>query len=456
MNRACVVPEVLNQYGMGHYGQATLHSKAKETDVAYLQQQLQIAQEEEAGNIKQLKLEFYNDMQQKIKRLQAQLGDIKGKSKDTPCVLDTLDPLFQKLQNENVSEQKDTTKGTSVNTQFSKQSILGNPPSSSESKLYSVTAFPKSMVIPNVGESNALSKPVTSNLAPSSRESTIVNNERVIAPGIFKINPFKAPRADNFVPNKHVKLSVRTKPITVSQPHVITKNDVNSKTNGFSPKDSKSTTRTRRPLPRNNTKNDKVPSKSKSSRLSNNLKKIEENHRNLLSSSNRKHMSSEYNNIKLVIRNAKFEVVCAMCKQCLITGNHDVCVLNYVNDMNSRALNKKQKANVSKIANQTKHKAQVWKPKNVRSKERLASPKPNSPRSCLRWSPTSRMFDLKSSKVYSVICLMNNSNGENQVVSKFSDVNTVDAFDKRQQQQDSTSSASTLATTISADGNFDL
>ncbi|GJV28894.1 hypothetical protein Tco_1385342 [Tanacetum coccineum] len=44
----------------------------------------------------------YNDMQQKIERLQAQLGDQKGKSKDTPCVSNTLDPLSQKLENKNV------------------------------------------------------------------------------------------------------------------------------------------------------------------------------------------------------------------------------------------------------------------------------------------------------------------------------------------------------------------
>ncbi|GJS75519.1 retrovirus-related pol polyprotein from transposon TNT 1-94 [Tanacetum coccineum] len=44
----------------------------------------------------------YTDMQQKIKRLQAQLGDLKGKNKDTPCVSDTLDPLSQKLENENM------------------------------------------------------------------------------------------------------------------------------------------------------------------------------------------------------------------------------------------------------------------------------------------------------------------------------------------------------------------
>ncbi|GJZ85900.1 hypothetical protein Tco_0651239 [Tanacetum coccineum] len=35
----------------------------------------------------------YNDMQQKIERLQDQLGDLKGKSKDTPCESDTLDSL---------------------------------------------------------------------------------------------------------------------------------------------------------------------------------------------------------------------------------------------------------------------------------------------------------------------------------------------------------------------------
>ncbi|GKF93349.1 hypothetical protein Tco_0280068, partial [Tanacetum coccineum] len=117
----------------------------------------------------------------------------------------------------------------------------------SRPKLYAVTPLPKSMAFPKVGKANALSNQVTLNSTPSSRESIVVNNERVIAQGIFRINPFKPSRVDNFVPNKHVKASVRPKPITVSQPHVITKNDVNSKTNGFSPKDVKSTTRTRRP-----------------------------------------------------------------------------------------------------------------------------------------------------------------------------------------------------------------
>ncbi|GKG24001.1 hypothetical protein Tco_0392037 [Tanacetum coccineum] len=47
-------------------------------------------------------------------------------------------------------------------------------------------------------------------------------------------------------------------------------------------------------------------------------------------------------------------------------------------------------------------------------------------------------------------------NGENQVVSKSSDVTTANASDKRQQQPDLTSFTSTLATTVTADGKFDL
>ncbi|GKB78163.1 hypothetical protein Tco_0945058 [Tanacetum coccineum] len=35
----------------------------------------------------------YNDMQQKIEHLEAQLGDLKGKSSDTQCASNTLDPL---------------------------------------------------------------------------------------------------------------------------------------------------------------------------------------------------------------------------------------------------------------------------------------------------------------------------------------------------------------------------
>ncbi|GJY97861.1 integrase, catalytic region, zinc finger, CCHC-type containing protein [Tanacetum coccineum] len=194
----------------------------------------------------------YNDMQQKIKRLQAQLGDqkefqIKNYAKEnahlktayknlfdsinvththTKSIIDSLQNKLHDTIYENaklraqlfdkVSEQKDTTRGTSANTKFAKQSILGKPPSSSRPKLYVVTPLPKSMDFPKVGEMNALSNQVTSNSVPSSQELKVIENDNVITLGMFRIDPHKTSRKDNFVPNKHVKASVRTKPITVS------------------------------------------------------------------------------------------------------------------------------------------------------------------------------------------------------------------------------------------------
>nr|GEY41481.1 hypothetical protein [Tanacetum cinerariifolium] len=295
-------------------------------------------------------------MQQKIELLQAQLGELKGKSKDTSCVSVTLNPLSQKLENEKVElefqvfDQKDTTRGTSANTKFAKQSILGKPPSSSTST-----------VLPRVGETHALSNPVTSNSIPIPQKSKVVKNDKMVALGMFRINPFKPAREENHVPNK-VKASVRTNPITVSQHHVITKKVVNSDSNGLSSTGVDNTAKTRRPHPRSNTKNDRVPSMSKSSCRKNKEAEVEEHPRNLLLSKNKKHLSSEYNNVKLATQNVK---------------------------------SKKQKKNISINENQKKQKPKVKKTKKVGSIKRLALPKPSKPRSFLRWSPTGSLFDLK-------------------------------------------------------------
>nr|GEW03974.1 putative reverse transcriptase domain-containing protein [Tanacetum cinerariifolium] len=139
-----------------------------------------------------------------------------------------------------------------------------------------------------------------------------VSKQKDTTKGFFRINSLKAFRVNNCVPKKHVKASVRTKPFTVSKPHVITKEDVNSNTRGVSLKYIDSTTRTRRPQSRNNPKNARVLSKSKSSCLSNKLEKIEENHRSLQPFNYPDHTSSECNNIKLAIQNekSKAEIVC--------------------------------------------------------------------------------------------------------------------------------------------------
>nr|GEX72799.1 integrase, catalytic region, zinc finger, CCHC-type, peptidase aspartic, catalytic [Tanacetum cinerariifolium] len=87
------------------------------------------------------------------------------------------------------------------------------------------------------------------------------------------------------------------------------------------------------------------------------------------------------------------KVVCAMCKKCLISVNHDVCLCNYVNGKTSRG--KKQKANVLIKEKQKKYQPKVKKTKKVGLIERLATPKPRKSRFLLRWSPTERLFDPK-------------------------------------------------------------
>nr|GEV58629.1 hypothetical protein [Tanacetum cinerariifolium] len=242
-----------------------------------------------------------------------------------------------------------------------------------------------------IGDFKSLAKEDDASLAKhKALELEIKRLLRAVVSQDIMINPFKTSREEKHVPN-NVRASARTKPITVSQPPVITQKDVNSNSNGLS-STGIDNTKTIRPQPRSNTKNDRVPSTSKSSQSKNKGAEVEEHHRILLLSKNTKHMSSACNNIKLDSQNVYSKVVCAMCKQCLISVNHDACLLNYVSDKNSRG--KKQTANVSIKEKQKKRKSKVKKPKKVGFIERLATPKPSKPRYFLRWLPTGIMFDL--------------------------------------------------------------
>ncbi|GJT39817.1 hypothetical protein Tco_0939682 [Tanacetum coccineum] len=191
--------------------------------------------------------------------------------------------------------------------------------------------------------------------------------------------------------------------------------------------------------------------------------------------------------------------VCSTCQKCVFNENHDACITKLLKEVNSHAKiqshktrnNDKpidQKSYTQKLGSKifTRHRFSPNKTSAVYEK--------TSPRSDLRWKPTGRIFKtiglrwVPTGKILASCTSKDDSepthevpstdmivmtsmieleslfgsffdeyfNGENQVVSKSSVVTTADASDKRQQQSDSTSSTSTLATTISADGNFDL
>ncbi|GJU18137.1 retrovirus-related pol polyprotein from transposon TNT 1-94 [Tanacetum coccineum] len=170
--------------------------------------------------------------------------------------------------------------------------------------------------------------------------------------------------------------------------------------------------------------------------------------------------------------------VCSTCHKRIFNANHDACITKLMKEVNSHAKIQSHKTiNNNKPVDQKSH-----------------TQKPS------RWIPTGKLFDSCTSKddsepthgsnidipniheskqtldlsiasyhnvnkssysIYdrvgkSIRSLFRHFNGENQVVSKSFAVITIDASNKRQQQPNSTSSTSTLATTVTADGNFNL
>ncbi|GJR27045.1 integrase, catalytic region, zinc finger, CCHC-type containing protein [Tanacetum coccineum] len=85
----------------------------------------------------------------------------------------------------------------------------------------------------------------------------------------FEIERLLRELEDKFVPINQTRASIMTNLITVSEPHVITKKGVNSNSNDLSSTRVDNTAKTRRPQPRSNIKNDRVPSASKSSCIKN-------------------------------------------------------------------------------------------------------------------------------------------------------------------------------------------
>nr|GEW08540.1 hypothetical protein [Tanacetum cinerariifolium] len=179
-------------------------------------------------------------------------------------------------------------------------------------------------------------------------------------------------------------------------------------------------------------------------------------------------------------------LVCSTCHKCVFNANHDACITTFLKQVNSRATIQSNKTrNSNKPVEQKSH---TQKPSRKIFKEHRFSPnktsavyEKTSPRSDLRGklrsvvaekadiSETSVKVDSKLIRKMSFEqhgssltpqCQMtfehNSSSLEPQFVSKSFAVTTTDASDKRQQQPDLTSSTSSLATTVIADGNFDL
>ncbi|GJT72875.1 retrovirus-related pol polyprotein from transposon TNT 1-94 [Tanacetum coccineum] len=91
------------------------------------------------------------------------------------------------------------------------------------------------------------------------------------------------------------------------------------------------------------------------------------------------YVSEPINNahVKHSMRNAKFESICAIYNKCLFDANHDMCVIEYVNDVNVR----------SKFKSKRNKKRKVWKTTGKVFNEIGYS-----------WKPTSRTFTIVKNK----------------------------------------------------------
>nr|GEW10277.1 Gag-Pol polyprotein [Tanacetum cinerariifolium] len=291
-----------NCRGVGHCAR-NCTVRPRRRDAAYFQTQLLIRQKEEAGI--QLQAEEYDltaaaaDLDEIEETDSAPVYDSDGSAEDaTKFVGD-----FKSLTNE-ADASLAKYKALELEIERLLKEVVSQDIISvvqNESVIDTSVLQTKLETLPKLDEIHALSELVTSNSVSTPQESKGVNNDKVISPEMFRINPFKTSKEE--------------------------KHDVISK------------------------------------------------------------------------------VVYAMCKQCLISANHNVCLHNYVNGKKSRG--KKHKANVSMNEKQQKHQPDFKKPKKVGFIKRLATPKLRKSRFLLRWSPTGRLFNQKGK-------ILNSSESESQ------------------------------------------
>ncbi|GJY86527.1 hypothetical protein Tco_0500553 [Tanacetum coccineum] len=109
---------------------------------------------------------------------------------------------------------------------------------------------------------------------------------------------------------------------------------------------------------------------------SNQKNKVEDHSRKVKSSLSKTNSVSEpVSNaiVKHSVRNAKFESMCAICNKCLFDANHDMCLIDFLNDVNVR----------SKSKSKRNKKRKVWKPTGK-----------VFPDVGYKWKPTGRFFTI--------------------------------------------------------------
>ncbi|GKA54529.1 hypothetical protein Tco_0753478 [Tanacetum coccineum] len=216
-----------------------------------------------------------------------------------------------------------------------------------------------------VDVNNDLSKPVTTHYLPKERESAVAKPHHMIAPGSSRYS-------SNDMVHNHYLEEAKKKTQESSrnlEPSVLPSARSQSTANGSKPK------------PKINNQNSRNWPASKSSCVTTKTVPIAENSRNSRNFSDSKHF------------------VCSTCQKCVFNANHDTCVTKFLNEVNSRAKVPSNKTtNRNKPVQQTsfakKPERQILKGHRISIKKTsVVHEKPMTPRSCLRWKPTGKIFN---------------------------------------------------------------
>nr|GEW45489.1 retrovirus-related Pol polyprotein from transposon TNT 1-94 [Tanacetum cinerariifolium] len=273
-----------------------------ELEVDSLRSQLKTQQTQFLNEIDRISRKYYY-----VDHINAILNVYTELEEDKGIVISELKKLIEKL------------KGKSVNTKSEKSSVIRQPnafKSQRPSILGKLTTFSNSLERNDFSKSksgtqnnvsNDLSKPVTAQTLPPNKKS-IIKNTNVLAPGMYKL---------------HTKLN-QTRTSQLSQDSRKTNKRVSFYT-GVIP-----TTSVSRPPLKSNPMGDRVMRNNSQGKKHD----VEDHRRNVKFSKNK--MSVTACNDSLKAKTLKVNFVCATCGKCVLNEKHDMCVLKYVNGVNSR------------------------------------------------------------------------------------------------------------------------
>ncbi|GKA26750.1 hypothetical protein Tco_0712859 [Tanacetum coccineum] len=273
-------------------------------------------------------------------------------------------------------------KGNSVDTKFAKPSILGKPvlqPPRNQSVVRQPNAFKskrpnflKPRFASQVDVNNVLSKPVTPHYLPKIREYVLAKPHYVIAPSSSRNSQEESYGSNDRAHNHYLEEARKgtQERNRNSKPSVMHTTSLQNTTNGS------------KPNPRSNNQISRsLPISKSSCGMSNDVSLIDHSR-----------YSSSFSDSK--------HFVCSSCHKCVFDANHDNCITKFLKEVNSRAKIQSPK---------TRNNRKLVEPKSLTqkpgrqiaigqrfspTKSSAVHEKPNTPRSCLRWKPTGRIFKI--------------------------------------------------------------